>query len=415
MRRISAMLIIVAALVFVVSCGSTSSDDSSSDTLDDNQWRAITNSAQILAGILVSGAGGTLTVVNNSDAVVGAPALAVYDATTGEASSVALSSSSEIAAGAQSSASFTFPSGAAPEETALMLLSFGGDQAATFVTSTSYLALPPIVFDPAAVTAITPLSGDWAFEMDLSTDYLTGTNCPSTPYSMTSSGDCEFFVSNNGYTATWSIDDSTIQLNRSAIDSTFESATYYFPVETDTGTTYGTNSWALTPSSTEVIAGTLSWNNNDGCTAAYPIEMSYVTPATPTIIELCEGQWNVSYSAITCGATIINPTSLAQLPYPTGTLDVTYAGDTPVYLTFDTLTSYQALPYVGSNTYGTTMPNMGLGMTYDSMGYPLNVVGSFQITAVTSTMMTGVLTVNGFGVSACGGGAVITMTSVSGC
>ncbi|MFA4875083.1 MAG: hypothetical protein WC690_07045, partial [bacterium] len=350
------------------------------------------------------------------DVATGTPAVAMYDFDTGQPVPLNSISPAKVASGQYASADFTFSDGTAPADTALMTLTLGDDQAAVFMPSSAYSDLSPIVFDPALSTYINPTSGEWGFEMDLGTEYLTGANCPSTPLGMVSSGECALTVSTNGYAAAWTIEDSVIALNRSALSNTFESATYYFEVESESGTVYGINRWMLTPSSSTAIAGMLEWNNNLGCSANYPIRMNYNLSSSPVIHQLCEGLWNISYSTMACGGNAITPASLPMLPYPQVTLDVTYLIDDPVYLTLGSLSGYQSLPNVGgTNIYGTLLPNVVLGTIDTPLGPPLTIVAGLQLTAVSPTQMMGVLMMNGYGITPCSGTGVVMMTSVTGC
>jgi hypothetical protein len=179
---------------------------------------------------------------------------------------------------------------------------------------------------------------------------------------------------------------------------------------------YGNNSWTLTPQSQTSITGELNWDNTLGCTARYPIGMSFQSLADPTIFALCEGTWTVDYNPIVCGATVISPASLPMLPIGAGSLDVSYAIDVPISLSFSSLSSYQSLPNLGgTNVYGSGNPNMMLGGTVDFMGQPLVVVGGVQMVATSTTSIQGVLTVFGYGPTPCVGTSTFTMTSVSGC
>ncbi len=408
--------LLAAFVLGAAGCSSSAGGANGGSSLDGNQWRAVTTDGKVLSGIAVDGAAGVLRVVNESDATIGAPTLAIYDLNTGEPVEISLSASSEIPSGGTAGANLTFPDGAAPADSALLTLSLGNEPAAVFMTSSEYSELSPVALDPSLAAYIDPLSGEWSFEMDLGVEYLTGTNCPSAPLSMTSVGECTLIVSSSGYAATWTIDGSVIALSRSASSNAFESAAYYFEVESDEGTVYGTNGWTLTPSSSTSIAGTLAWNNNLGCSANYPIWMSHNVSSSPVIHALCEGTWNISYSSMVCGGNVISPASLPLLPYPQGTLDVTYLLEEPISLTLGSFSNYQSLPNIGgTNTYGTLLPNIVLGTTTDPAGAPLTIVGGLQLTAVSPTQMSGVLVMNGFGVTPCSGAAVVMMTSVTGC
>lgn len=405
--------------------GSTPADGGVDESdLADDDWRAISNSADILFGLKFAGAAGALTIINNSASAIGAPALTTYDPSSWEAVSIAVSGAADIAAGGAAELSFTFPGDAAPAASALTSLSLGGSEAAIFVTAAAYAALSPAILDPSVGAGLsftaspyaTPNSGTWNFQMSLGTEYLSGTNCPSSPLGMTSSGETTLYISNSGYSAVWMADGNVVTFNRSASSGDFESPSYTFPVATDDGTVYGTNRWVLAPLSQTSISGTLVWDNSLGCSANYPITMNFVSAANPSTINLCEGAWSISYGPIACGANVVSPAALPGLPYPSGTLDVSYAADVPIALTFDSLSSYQALPNIGgTNTYGSGFPNMTLGPTVDFLGAPLVIVGGFQMTALSSTQIVGVMNVMGFGPNACAGATAFTMTPVSGC
>ncbi len=432
--------LLIIALAFLTACGgssgsSGSSEEAAEETIEDDGWRCITNSGEILAGIAVDGATGTLTVVNNTSSELGIPLLSIFDSSTGEFTSVEVTDATVVAAEGSTTGTFTFPSETAPEDTALIMLYFGDDQAAVFVTSTTYEGLSPAVIYPNAIEPITsistkpfpyyvdPISGEWDFSMDMSTSYLTGTNCPSSSASMTTSGDANLYVSNSGYSAIWYPDGNVISLNRSSVDETFESIDYSFPVETeDESIIFGTNEWELTPTSASEIGGTLEWDNNQGCTASYPITMTHQVYSVPGTIALCEGQWSIDYDTINCGGNTILPAELSNLPWPTGELDVTYYPDgDPMFLEYDTMMGYQnLLNNSGTNTYGSSFPSMGLGtvtMTIPIMPYvaPISIVGGFQMTAINSTTIYGTVVINGYGIFPCAGIGTFTMEALNPC
>jgi len=164
------------------------------------------------------------------------------------------------------------------------------------------------------------------------------------------------------------------------------------------------------------ITGVLDWDNTLGCTAAYPITMAAQSTSTSPSIVLCEGLWNITYNPIVCGATVIPSTSLPLLPNGSGMLDVSYATDIPLFLSFSSFAGYQSLPNLGgTNVYGSGFPNMTLGATVDFSGNPLVLVGGVQMNAISSTSIQGVLTIYGFGPNPCTGTSTFTMSSVSGC
>lgn len=411
---------LISYFVFLSACsssGSGSADVDPESALASADWRSITNDGNVLAGIKFSGATAELTVINHSSGEVGSPSLTSYDLSTGEAISIGPVTETAITAGGSYQGSFTFPGSSSPESSALITGSFGGEQAAVFVTAETYASLSPSYIDPSLSSYISPYSGTWDFEMQIGTDYLSGSNCPSSPSgSTTTSGDATLYVSDSGYSAMWLIDGSVVTFSRSAINQDFVSPDYTFPVESDSGTVYGNNGWTLTPQSQSSITGVLNWDNTLGCTATYPVAMTSQSTSTSPSIILCEGIWNITYNPIVCGATVIPSGSLPLLPNGSGTLDVSYAADIPLFLSFSSFASYQSLPNLGgTNVYGSGLPNMTLGTTVDFSGNPLVIVGGTQMTAISSTSIQGVLTVYGFGPNPCTGTSTFTMSSVSGC
>lgn len=394
----------------------TTSGDLSSN-LEDDTWRALTNSGDILMGIEFSGVTATLTVVNLSSGTVGAPSLTTYDLSTGEASPLTNDSAGEIEAGSSYQGSFTFPGSSSPEDSALITVSLGGEEAAVFIVSDTYSSLSPAYFDPTLSSYISPNPGTWNFEMQLGSNFLQGTECPTdSSGSFTSSGDATLYVSNNGLSAMWILDSSVVTFHRSATSQDFESPHYSFPVELEEGMVYGTNQWVITPSSQTSITGILEWDNSLGCSAEYPITMDFESLSNPSTIALCEGIWNITYDPIICGANVIPLGSVPLLPSSSGSLDVTYSLATPGFLSFESFSGYQVLPNLGgTNIYGTGLPNMTLGATTDVLGSPLVIVGGIQMIALSPTSIQGVLTVNGYGLNPCTGTSVFSMSSASGC
>lgn len=406
--RFQKTFFILFMLSFSVSCGDSD--------LDDDQWRAITNNSEILAGIKFNSPTGELTIVNNSSSTIGAPALTTYDLSTGTPMSIAVSGAAEIASGETAKNEVTFPGDSGPDDSALITLSLGGEEAAVFMTSEIYSTLSPAITAPSLIPSLTPNPGNWYFEMQLGTEYLTGSHCPTEPGESTSSGGAKFYTSSNGLSANLYIDSALVFFSRSSADGPFRSPTYNFPVRTeDDSVVYGTNKWTLSVSSVTSITGFLEWDNSLGCSANYPIEMDFISLADPSIHALCEGMWSITFGPIVCGGVPIDPSPLGGLPAPLSNLDVTYAYDTPSSLTIGTMTGFLALPYIGGNTYGLGVPNVLLGIATDSSGFPLSVVGGFQMFALSPTFITGVMTIHGNGANPCLGSATFTMTSLSGC
>lgn len=399
-------------------CSSGSTEERSPESsLESAQWRSITNDGNVLMGIEFDNSTAELTVINQSDNSVGSPSLTTYDLSTGDGRELNSVTAAAIATEASYQGSFTFPGSEGPEDTALITASLGGEQAAVFVTSGEYAEFSPSFINPTLSSYVSPNPGEWGFEMQIGTDYLSGPNCPTSPSgSVTTSGDTTLYVSNNGYAAMWIADDSVVTFSRSSTIQDFVSSSYSFPVESEDAVVYGTNKWTLTPLSQVSITGVLNWDNSLGCTAAYPITMNFQNLADPSIFALCEGNWTVSYNPIVCGATVIEPGFLPSLPSGSGTLDLTYALDIPLSLSFSTFSGYQSLPNLGgTNIYGSGVPNIVLGSTLDALGNPLVIVGGIQMVAMSTTTIQGVLTVLGYGATPCTGTSTFNMSAVTGC
>lgn len=407
-----------AAVLCLAGCGTATSAGGQADPteadLADAGWRAITNNARVLAGIKFDGASGELIVINNREAAIDAPGLTTYELATGEATSIELGGAKAIAPGGSLSVSFTYPGGNPPGDDALIALSLGSDAAALFLVSAEYSKL-----SPAALTAKTwpypaPNPGTWNFEMHVGSEYLSGTNCPSGSSDTTTTGECELYLTTDELSAMWFIDGEYVTLNRTSSLDDFDSPTYMFTVG-DSGV--GTNKWTLTPASQTSIAGALRWDNNLGCSAEYPIEMNFESLSTPSVYALCEGPWSISYSVMGCGSAVVSSATLPLLPSGTYELDVTYALGDPLSLSFGPLTGAEALPNLGgSNIFGVGMPpNMPLGTATDALGNILTIYGGFQMIATSTTTITGIVNLMGFGLIPCTGSAIFTMTSLSGC
>ncbi len=367
-----------------------------------------------------------LILVNQSDEVAGAPSLTHYDLATGEPETVSVDEADELAPDGSAAYDVGLPSDVLAEDGALISLSLGESEASIFRTAEDYANLSPAIV-PSALMAggelaglggsVTPNPGNWSFEMTLGTGYLSGSSCPDGGSSGTTTGEADLIVSNDGFSAMWMIDGEVVTFNRMSASDNYQSPSYVFEVENDESVVYGTSRWTLTPASQTSIAGELHWDNSLGCTADYPISMTFDSLADPSIYALCEGTWTIVYNPIVCGSTVVDPSALPLLPYASGELDVSYAAAIPLFLSYDSVTGYQSLPNIsGTNMYGTGYPNMTLGpAVLDSLGNPLVLVGGVQMTALSTTQIVGIVNVIGFGVNPCSGSGTFTMTSLSGC
>ncbi len=204
-------ILLSLALAFLLSCGSaTTSGGSGDDTeyasaeeeaveteLGDDDWRLMSSSQEIFAGIKFNSPTGVLTIINNSDDTIGAPGLKTYDLDTGDATEISVAGAEEIASGETFKGDVEFPG--EPGDDDLITLDLDDEDVGVFMTSAIYAALPPIWGTPSVI----PHPGIWSFEMELSTAYLEGVGCPSEALSMTSEGQLTMSVANNGLSAMW--------------------------------------------------------------------------------------------------------------------------------------------------------------------------------------------------------------------
>jgi len=412
-------------LAFLVSCGSsTTSGGSGDDTeyasaeeeaveteLGDDDWRLMSSSQEVFAGIKFNSPTGTLTIINSSDSTIGSPSLKTYDLDTGETTDISVTGAAAIASGETFSGAIEYPGGSEPDDDALITLDLDGVDVGVFMTALTYASLPPIWGMPSVI----PNPGIWSFEMDLDTAYLEGTECPTEAYSTTSSGEFTMTVANSGLSAMWDIDGSYVNFNRGSLNGNFDSPLYSFPVETDDGPSMGYNDWEFAATSTTEISGQLSWDNNQGCTATYPITLEFVSLENPSIIPLCEGTWSIEWGGFSCGGYPVT------FPLPaSGTVDVHYIESDPFQLTLDTSSGMIALPNNGgTNVYGTgSPPSMVLGSSTMAIPYPpytaqATIAGGFILNAVSQTQMMGVVSLVGYGAVPCNGAATVTLEALS--
>jgi len=383
-------------------------DDDSSDLFPDATWRLVTNfDAQ--AGITFEDATGTITIVNNSSNSVGAPSIIHYDTTTGEETSVTISDSDSIATGDTFTGTFTYPSGSAAGSSDFFGILFGEYMGGKFFTADAFDDFPLVITDgPSDETnsdlnvtiktpgsPIVPTNGIWDFTM---TGDSSDLSCPtSITGGFTTSGDGNFNLSCDGNSADLSIDGQYVSFYFSYAGGSgqYESPDYSFPLRDDEDNiVYGTNSFNLTPSTTEAMTGELNWDNSMGCSATYPITMAFETPLSMDVNDICEGFWSISYSgSISCGSDIIYAevipfgpqllTSLSTVDLPTGvplSMSLT-TGAAPLYL----------LRQGCTNTYGNLLMPTTLGPYTGPISGDLYLVDlSFQVFASSESSLTGI-------------------------
>ena len=124
----------------------------------------------------------------------------------------------------------------------------------------------------------TPVSGTYLFTMELGTNYLSGSNCPSEALTFTTEGKAELDVATDGSTIGMQIESENLQFSRVG-GGVYETASSPFPTKDgqDNAVT-GSVFFNLTPRETTVIDGLLKWDNTVGCTGTYPFLLEYELP-----------------------------------------------------------------------------------------------------------------------------------------
>jgi hypothetical protein len=410
----STMIIIFLLPLFICACGSgaepeTEDSDDSSDLFSDAAWRLV-NNFDVQAGITFESDLGTITIINNSSVSVATPSIVHYDTTTGEESSLTISSSASIAAGDTFTGTFTYPTGAAAENGDFFGILFGEYMGGKFFTSDDFNNLPLFITDgPSDETSadlsssiknpgspIVPKNGVWGFAMTGDTSNLIGTNCPSSSAGFTSSGDSNFSLSCDGNSADLFIDDQYVSFYFSSTsgEGQYESPDYNFPVrDAEDNIVYGTNSFNLTPSTTEAMTGELNWDNSLGCSATYPITMAFETPLSIDVNDICEGVWNISYAgSATCGTDIISISAIPFVPQSASSLS-TIDLPTGVPLAINLTTAALPLHLLRqgcTNTYGSLLIPTAMGSYIVPSSGDLYLVDlSLQLFALSESSMMG--------------------------
>lgn len=421
-------------------CGGAQNETASSDTaaasdpLSSADWRLV-NNRNVQAGLVFSGANGTLTLVNHTGASLTTPTLFLYNTTTGEASTIAVAGETTIADDATYTGTLTYPNDAAPDAAAYFGLALDAIPAGKFVTASTFDALPlsitagpvtdtatNLVLNPSASTLPLMTTGIWDFAMTGGAENLTGTHCPSGSGGLITAGSAEWYPDCSGYSANMTIDSAYLEFDLyPAPTNAFVSPSYSFPVVSDDSTVSGTTTFTITPQSPSAATGTLHWDNSLGCTADYPMTMTLNTATSVSTIDLCEGTWSLTYGsggAVVCGSSVFNLNALAFAPSTVGTLStVDTPSGVPLAMNFDTTSgSFFMLRQGCTNNYGSMLVPSAFGVTIDSSGNPVVLNMSFQGVALAPGSVVGFGLLNGIGSTTnCTASFTFTMAASPGC
>ncbi|MEK7278649.1 MAG: hypothetical protein AAB427_14955 [Chloroflexota bacterium] len=368
----------------------------------------------VRASLSFNSPAGSLVIVNHSGTAVGAPALFTFDA-SGARFEIAVEGAKQIAEGETFKGGVTFP-GEGPADSDYIGLTLGGETYGGFYAASAFASLPLAWTAPDNPSTIRPTSGTWEFAMSASTGNLGGAQCPTGPAGFASGGEAFLQVTPDGLSARLFIDGQHVFFYRVTLDQTlYRSDTLSFPAQDGSGNVVQGRVWfEFDAPDQELINGQLFWDNTLGCSAAYPFQMTLVAASELPPYVPHQGAWTINYQppVIFCGALLLTPGPLLNLPFGPGSLTVTGGGPLPLMLNFST--TYGDLPLLqqsSSNSYVPYAFNQYLGQAIDpATGQPVLISGSIQAWALSETEMAGLVT--GFGSNGCAFAAPFTLEFV---
>jgi hypothetical protein len=131
-------------------------------------------------------------------------------------------------------------------------------------------------WEPASVM---PRSGHWMLEMLVGAEYLSGPECASGGSAFVSIGDAQIATNSGGWSFTLIADGQYISAQRQALHTAiYVTGERPFPVQTANGSTLGVAVYQFEAVTPDRLEGTLTWDNNDGCSGTYPITVELEVP-----------------------------------------------------------------------------------------------------------------------------------------
>jgi len=317
-----------------------------------------------------------LTIENKTQEILAKPSLYMYEPESDDKKDVAILTPDEIEPG--EIAEFALELDEDIKDGAFVGLEIGGEAHGGFYAASMMSSMPPAfstLDDPATIR---PTSGYWQFTMNGNSENLGGGNCPNGAAAFSSLGEVEFDVAQNGLSSTLNIDSQNINFYRPDINAVnYESYEYTFSTPTSTGAV----SFTFDAVDQEKVQGQLHWDNNEGCSGAYPFSMELIQPTEFPPFVPKQGTWNLTYqNQFICGSAIIDPANV-YIPINTGNLDVLGGGPNPMILNYSMVNGNLNLIQQGyTNHYTPVMSMQFLGMYIDpntGLAFPLS--GTYDI------------------------------------
>lgn len=238
---------------------------------------------------------------------------------------------------------------------------------------------------PDNPTTVYPTSGRWNYSMTASD---TNLNCATGSGGISADGLVDFVTANYGMTASLSTGSNAVFFTRAAYANPHYATPSY-------STVTGSVQYDFDVLDQEYMTGTLHMQS-DVCSGDFPIEMTLEAPAGPPIYVPHQGSWNIQYAPLMCGTTPILAGSLTAVPAGVALLTVTGGGPAPMTLSFSGAPSGLMLNQSLDTNLYSGYPNMLLGMVNDAMtGQPFQLMGNWNVTALSDSLMMGTLTVVG--------------------
>lgn len=254
---------------------------------------------------------------------------------------------------------------------------------------------------PDNPTTVYPTSGQWNYNMTATADNLS---CAAASGGFTASGPVSFTTSSHGMSAHLNADSASVHFYRPVYSNPhYESSSY------------GNVSWELDVIDQEHMTGFLHMEG-EGCTGDYPITMDLDFPTVIPVYVPHQGTWMMDYGSLACGGTALELGTMS-LPVGSSNLSITGGGPIPMMLLFsgwpNNLILNQSLD---TNNYN-SFPNMYLGTALEMVllgngvpvMMPFTVMGTFHVTAMSDSLMTGILLIQGS--NGCTGASPVSFTS----
>ncbi|MFH1536951.1 MAG: hypothetical protein ABID45_03125 [Patescibacteria group bacterium] len=356
----------------------------------------------ITASIDFEGKVGALEIENNEEEVI--EELSVYTYKDEEKVYLDMVEGTDTGIPSRAHYEATIPEDTELTDSSYIGLEIAGEERGGFYAASSLSTLPDAL-NPAMTnfpdnpSTIRPTSGTWNFELTGNTDDLSGSNCPSGFAGFGSSGEATLDVDSTGLFSTLNIDSQSIFFHRPSANATdYQSGEFTFPILIDEDTYIdGRVSFTYNAVDQEIIEGEIHMDTMQGCTADYPFQMELIIPSENPPFVPHQGNWTLTFTgAMVCGDAPINTGFTPALLSNAGIMNVTGGGPSPMWLNFSAgVGSFGLTQSYGTNFYN-SFSNIFLGTAIEADG-PTNYMGTYQATAISDSMIIGVIYVTCIG------------------